>query len=108
MDEQKNNNRTLSFLASMGLAALGAVIFISVSAIAMFSGASSASSLLSIFFLFLAVITGFFIMPIMAYRHTSLVKTVFSVLLLQICFIAALAIIVEPIRMWILFVHFGG
>ena len=107
MEEQKNH--TLSFLASLGLAAVGAVIFIAGSVLLMSANLLSGTySLLVMWFVFLALLVGFFIMPIIAYKCTSSAKTLLSVLILEIIFIVALAIIVEPIRMWILFIPFGG
>lgn len=57
MDQQ--NTRTLSLLASTGLAASGAVIFIAESALVASSAVPGVNSLLLLWVAFLALIAGF-------------------------------------------------
>jgi hypothetical protein len=93
MEEQKISSP--SFLASLGLAAVGAVIFIAAYFLVVeYSSLLNSQSLLIVWVVMLVLVLGFLIMPVIVYRRTSALQPTLSVFVMEILLIVILGIMV--------------
>lgn len=97
MEEQKNNS--LSFLASLGLAGAGSVIFVAGYIFVRYYSTLNSQSLLVVWFVMLALILGFLIMPLITYWRTTSVKSTLKVFMLQF-FFALILMIISTALIW--------
>lgn len=92
MDEQKNNS--FSFLASLGLAGVGAAIFIAAYFLVMvYSSLLNSESLLSVWMVMFVLVLGFLAVPMIVYYRTSVLKFALNIFVLEILWVLALGII---------------
>lgn len=91
MDEQKNNS--LSFLISLGLAGVGAAIFVAAYFLVMVcSSLLNSESLLSVWVVMFVLVLGFLAMPMIIYRRTSVLKFALNIFVLEILWVLVLGI----------------
>jgi amino acid transporter len=100
MEEQKNN-RTLSLLSNMGMALLGAVISVGFGVFVWYFSGLLNMGLLAVWFVVLVGLIIFFLMPVVAYRQTGIIKTMCTVLGLQVLCVLILIVIARSCMWWI-------